>query len=286
MKILPPHKISTEIIDVIYEAKEYLILVSPYVNLSNWDRLAAELKNAIKRGVKINFFVRDEPNNFKSWEQLSEIGIKAKLVQNLHAKFYFNENSGIISSMNLLSYSNSNSIEIACKIDDKAEIEELKKFVKDFIKVNESKEIPSDEDLYLAKEKFTIILQDFIGNNLNSRATIFFKDGSFQINTLSNQFFLYVDKVKNLIEISAIVSGSQSDFYEKEHTKYFKSDILEYSLNKANGNYHNTIVAVSKVRLSTHYLDNLQINEKKLLVSEITGFIDDVYQLKQDTPYK
>src|SRR5688500_7622706 len=107
MKILQPHKISNEIFDLIYEAKQYLIIVSPYVNFKYWERLASELVNAKNRGVRIDFFVRNEPENAASWEQVESLGIAPRLVNNLHAKFYFNEKNGVISSMNLLSSSNS-----------------------------------------------------------------------------------------------------------------------------------------------------------------------------------
>ena len=181
MKILQPHKISTEIIDIIYEAKDYLILVSPYVNFQNWDRIATELKNAKRRGVKIDFFVRNEPENSRSWEQVSSLDIQPRLVPNLHAKFYFNEKNGLISSMNLLSSSNSNSIEIGCKLDTIEEIIQLRVFVNDFIISNESESIPDADDLYLSKEKFTVVLENFLSNVLKSRTSVYFSKGQFTI---------------------------------------------------------------------------------------------------------
>ncbi len=280
MKIITPHKISTEILDIIYEAKEYVILVSPYVNLTNWDRLSIELQNAKKRGVRVDFFVRNEPENSKSWEQLSEIGIRARLVSNLHAKFYFNEKFGLISSMNLLSSSNSNSIEIGTKLTEEQELNELKRFIKDFISINETISLPSEEDLYLSKEKFIIALQNFIGHNLKAHTNIYFKQGTFCINTLNNQFFLDINKANNLIVITAIVSGKEADFFEKQKSQYFKSKYFDYSLQRGNGNSYSTIVAFSKKRLSNSYLDNLRVNEKKELISEITECLYCIKELK------
>lgn len=280
MKIIPPHKISTEIIDIIYEANDYVILVSPYVNLSNWDRLSSEIKNAINRNVKIEIFVRNEPENSKSWEQLSEIGIKARLVTNLHAKFYFNENFGLIASMNLLSSSNSNSIEIGIRINQQKELNELKRFVKDFIIVNEAAAHPSKEDLYLSKEKFTIVLQNFLSNSLNSPTRIFFKQGTFHINTLNNQFFLDINKTDNLIELTAIISGKEAEYFKVNESKYFKSNYFRLELLDGRGNSYNTIQAYSKKQLSNSFLDNLRANEKKELIYEITDFLKNITNLK------
>jgi len=274
MKILPPHRISTEIIDIIYEAKERLVIVSPYVNFSNWERLATELKNAKKRGVQIDFYVRNEPENSKSWEQVVELGIKPSLVPNLHAKFYFNEMNGIISSMNLLSSSNSNSIEIACKLETKDEIEVLKRFVNDFILPNESNEIPDNDDLYLSKEKFTVALEKYLSNFLKSRTSIYYKNGLFSINTLSNKFDLSIDKLNNSIIIRGIISAEEADKFETEGAKFFTSNYFRCKLIRGGNGSYDTFGAFSKVRLSNSFLDNLRVNEKKELISEITHFFE------------
>jgi hypothetical protein len=280
MKILPPHKISTEIIDIIYEAKERLVIVSPYVNFSNWERLAAELRNAKKRGVQIDFYVRNEPENSKSWEQVEELGIKPCLVTNLHAKFYFNERNGIISSMNLLSSSNSNSIEIACKLETNEEIEDLKRFVNDFIIPNGSSDIPDEDDLYLSKERFTVALENYLSNVLKSRTSIYYKNGLFAINTLSNKFDLSIDKVDNSIIIRGILSSKEADIFALEQNKYFTSDYFHYKLFRGGNGSYDAFGAFSKVRLSNSFLDNLRVNEKKELISEIAYFFESCRDFK------
>jgi len=269
MKILQPHKISTEIIDIIYEAKEHLVIVSPYVNFVNWDRLATELKNAKKRGVKIDFFVRNEPENSKSWEQISSLDITPRLVPNLHAKFYFNEKNGLISSMNLLSSSNSNSIEIGCKIDSQEELNELNLFVKDFVISNESDTIPDEDDLYLSKEKFIIVLANYLSNVLKCNTNIYFKNGQFTINTLSNKFAFGINKAENTISITFIMSDKLANAFETKYSQYYTSKYFDCVLNGGGKGYCDTFTAYSTVRLSNSFLDNIRVNEKKELISEI-----------------
>lgn len=274
MKILQPHKISTEIIDIIYEAKKQLIIVSPYVNFSNWERIASELRNAKNRGVQIDFFVRNEPENSKSWEQVSALGIEPKLVSNLHAKFYFNEKNGLISSMNLLSSSNSNSIEIGVSLDEKNEIDELKRFLNDFILPNTTNSIPDEDDLFISKEKFIVVLESYILGSLNTKTHIKYKDGTFDINVFSNRFTLEVDKVKNLVSIMGILSSSQADLFEKQHPKFFTSKYFDYDLERGDDRHYNVFWADSKVRLSNSYLDNLRVNEKKELIFAIVDLFE------------
>jgi phosphatidylserine/phosphatidylglycerophosphate/cardiolipin synthase-like enzyme len=274
MKILQPHKISPEIIDIIYEAKEHLVIVSPYVNFSNWDRLATELKNALKKGVKIDFFVRNEPENSKSWEQVSELGITPRLVLNLHAKFYHNEKNGIISSMNLLSSSNSNSIEIGCKLETPEELQELRFFVRDFIETNETDCIPNEEDLYLSKEKFIYVLENYLANFIRSRTSIYFKNGQFVINTLSNNFNLVINKADNTIAINFILSGKLAEAFDSKFTQYYKSQYFKCILNRGGNGYYDTFTAFSTVRLSNSFLDNLRVNEKKELIIGISELFD------------
>ncbi|WP_017733004.1 phospholipase D-like domain-containing protein [Nafulsella turpanensis] len=280
MKILQPHKISTEILDLIYEAKQYLIIVSPYVNFQHWARIANELENARKRGIRIDFFVRNEPENVKSWEEVESLGINARLINNLHAKFYFNETNGVISSMNLLSSSNSNSIEIGCKLDSQEELEELKRFVRDFIIPNEVKEKPDADDLYLSKEKFAVALENYIANDANGQARVYFKNGCFNINACSNQFTLAIDKVENKVYLSGIISQDEAVFFSSASSEFFKSGYLEYELLNGSGGYHNMIGAWTKNRLSNAFLDKLRVNEKKMLIPEISGFIKDVRAFK------
>ena len=88
MKIIPPYQITSEILNLINESEKYIILVSPYVNFNNWDRIKVDILNAIKRGVRIEFYARLDNENFKSWEQIENLGIKPKLIKNLHAKLF------------------------------------------------------------------------------------------------------------------------------------------------------------------------------------------------------
>lgn len=182
--------------------------------------------------------------------------------------------------MNLLSSSNSNSIEIGCKLETIDELDELKKFVKNFINTNESEEIPNQDDLYLSKEKFIVVLENYIANYTKSRTQIFYKNGHFNINSVNNNFFLYINKVQNCISIAGILSGKEAENFEVLGKSYFKSDYFNYELLKGGNGYYDMIGATSRLRLSNSYLDNLRVNEKKILIAEISELIKNVKEFK------
>lgn len=282
MKILQPHKISSEILDVVFNAKNYLIIVSPYVDLNHWQRLEAELLNAKKRGVRIDFFVRNDPNNHKSWQQVENLGIVPRLVDNLHAKFYFNEHSGVISSMNLLSHSQSNSIEIGCKLESESELEDLKRFVKDFIKPHEVNEKPSEDDLYVSKEQFTLVLEGFLQHHIDPKTKVYFKNGGLTIYALSNTFSMGMDKGNNKISIAAVVSSKEAEAFASKVSAFFQSSYFHYQLLPGGNGYYDMIGASTTTIFSQSYFDGLRINEKKQLIGEVANFIFCTKEFKKD----
>ncbi|QIX62741.1 hypothetical protein HER32_16795 [Hymenobacter sp. BT18] len=280
MKILPPDSISSELLNLIHSANEYLVLVSPYVSLAQWVRLTAALTSAQRRGVKIKAFVRYDPDNASSWEELEAIGIKPRLIANLHAKFYFNETGGLISSLNLLSSSNAQSLEIGCKLDTEAELQELKDYVKRYIVPLEQTERPDEDDLYLSKEKFTVVLENYLGGCTESRTRVFFKNNAIQIQSVENSFYLHLDKGANRLSLSAVVSGEEATAFEKLRGQHFTSEQFDIRLDIRPSGYYSTVCADYKPRLSTTYLDNLRLPEKKSLLDAVAAFVLNVRDFK------
>ena len=218
MKIIPPYQITSEILNLIHEAREYLILVSPYVNFNNWESIKIAIQNASNRNVKIKFYTRLDNENFKSWEQIEALNIQPKLVKNLHSKLYFNEKTGIVTSMNLLTSSHLNAIEFGAIYNTNEELEELKSYVKKYLEPTTEKEKPNDEELYIAKEKFQLLTQNFLSISLNRGISCKWQNGSIIINA-KNTFYIHLDKVRNIFSVSGIVSALESENFDK-----FKKD--------------------------------------------------------------
>jgi hypothetical protein len=280
MKILPPDSISSELLNLIHAANEYLVLVSPYVRIGQWARLSAALTSAQRRGVKIKAFVRYDPDNASSWEELEALGIRPRLVANLHAKFYFNETGGLISSLNLLSSSNASALEIGCKLETDGELQELKNFVKRYIVPLEQTERPSEDDLYLSKEKFTILLENGLHRATNSRSRVLYRNNQLEIQAAGNTFYLEIDRGANRVEAVAIFSGDEADAYEQQRLPFTACPQLKYTLSRGQKGHYTTLHAVYERRLSTTYLDQLRLPEKMPLLEALVEFVVGVREFK------
>lgn len=274
MKIIAPYQISSEIINIIHQAKKYLILVSPYIDILKWDAFKTELLKAQKREVKISVYIRYENDNYKSWEQLEAFGIKPKLIEGLHAKLYFNENTGIVTSMNLLNSSNLGALEFGALYDTPEELYELKSFVKSYLSPIVEKQIPTDEDIYLSKEKFTTILINALENELKRGISCRWDGRSFLLNA-GNQFNFNIDKVKNSFYIDGIISELEHDNYSYflQNTDLQKKAVLTLQ--------NNSIIVTLNKKLSSSNFDHLLTNEKTEVLDCILDFVSDLLFFKE-----
>jgi len=278
MKIIQPFQISSEILNLINRAKKYIVLVSPYVNFNNWEGIKQEIEKAKQRGVKIEFITRFEVDNNKSWEQIKSLGIEPKLVKNLHAKLYYNETSGIVTSMNLLTSSNLSAIEFGAIYDTKKEIQELKYYVKEFLIPHLEKELPNDNDLFIAKEKFIIILENYISNTFSINAKCRWYNDHIEINA-NNRFTLGLDKVKKNMFLYGIISKDESKL-SKIFIEYFKKSFKEYDIYLDKGELD--IIITSKKKYTSDNFNFLKVFEKKEILDITVNFIGGLLDFKKE----
>ena len=103
--------------DIIWEAQDTLLLVSPYIKLDDYfKKLFQKHKNNHKLHIVIIFgknekdikrsLSREDFDFFKDFLNISIV-----YVPNLHAKYYGNEKKGVITSINLYDFSFRNNIE-------------------------------------------------------------------------------------------------------------------------------------------------------------------------------
>jgi len=102
-KVITDQEIPNEIINLIKESEEYVVIVSPYLDL--WGHLTIQLKMKIERGVSIQLHYRTNEVKSKTLKELKQIGVKLNNIDTLHSKLYLSEKKGIISSMNLYKFS-------------------------------------------------------------------------------------------------------------------------------------------------------------------------------------
>ncbi|MHA3786788.1 phospholipase D-like domain-containing protein [Flavobacterium hauense] len=137
MKFIPPLEIASQIMTLIQEADKKLIIVSPYVNINDWDKMKRCLSKAVANDIEITFIARK--NAKQDFSELKAIGITPILVDDLHAKVYISESHAIVSSLNMVHYSDIKSIDVAYKTDQEAERKELVDFVNKYVLAGKTK---------------------------------------------------------------------------------------------------------------------------------------------------
>ncbi|MDR3246932.1 MAG: phospholipase D family protein [Prevotellaceae bacterium] len=114
-KYLCTTSVTSNVEDIIKDAKKVLYLVSPFIDLT--DRFKKRLEDKEKEGVEICIIYGK--NELKKEVLDFLLGLKCVSLyysENLHAKCYFNEDKMVISSMNLYEYSQHNNDEMGVLI--------------------------------------------------------------------------------------------------------------------------------------------------------------------------
>lgn len=107
MKFLTTKQIAGEIEDIIRSARKELVIVTPFVKLSQ--NFYERLEDANNRKINIDFIYGKSNISFEEEEKLQNLkNVNVFFLQNLHAKCYLNESKLIITSMNLYEYSENN----------------------------------------------------------------------------------------------------------------------------------------------------------------------------------
>ena len=127
MKLVNPAESINSIISVIENAKEFVVLVTPYTDLNGWENLKNAINNASKKGIKVLYYVREE----EGVPGTEELNVTLFEVPNLHSKMFFSENSAVIGSAHLKYNEDINWTYI---LDQQEEYNEMKNFFEKNIK--------------------------------------------------------------------------------------------------------------------------------------------------------
>ena len=115
MDFLTTKGIAASIEKIIRNANDFIVIISPYVKIDKTyiDRLLeAEQKNV----EIILVFGKEDMRDFEKDKFQSFQNINIYFLANLHAKCYLNENTALITSMNLYGYSEENNREMGIEI--------------------------------------------------------------------------------------------------------------------------------------------------------------------------
>lgn len=115
-KLLETTGVSHHLLQLIDNANEKLILVSPYLKLNDRLKQSLEDKDRLKKDIRIVYGKNELHPAEKDW-LASLTSIRISFLQNLHAKCYVNEHDAIVTSMNLYDFSQVNNYEIGIHIN-------------------------------------------------------------------------------------------------------------------------------------------------------------------------
>jgi hypothetical protein len=122
-KFLTTRGAASELERIINYADKGLVLISPFIKIPS--SLFQNLKAADKRGVKISIVHGKKQLDADTLAQFNELNNEsAYFLENLHAKCYFNEQSMVITSLNLYDFSEQQNREMGVLIS-KNEDEEV-----------------------------------------------------------------------------------------------------------------------------------------------------------------
>jgi phosphatidylserine/phosphatidylglycerophosphate/cardiolipin synthase-like enzyme len=110
-KFLTTSGITYHIENMMKEAREKLILISPFLKLNERLRQILDDKDREKIDIRVVYGKNDLQPEENNWLK-SKASIRSSFCKNLHAKCYLNENEALITSMNLYEFSQVNNEEM------------------------------------------------------------------------------------------------------------------------------------------------------------------------------
>ena len=271
MQFLKPNSISGEIMNLFDEAREKVVIVSPYCKFDKWYKLVNKIENLKKRNIAIEVYIREGEKEAN--EQVLQIGLQPIPIANLHAKLYFNEKRAIITSMNLLLSSEISSIDVGYITETIKEYDEIKSFYDTYLG-SKSKEI---------KNNFVTNWKESLDKALKSQfnnVRIFENEGSLNIRTASNNYdiFIWNNNRKNYLRFSGIVSSKEFD-YAFSIQQSLNSNDMEFDLKPANRGY-NSIWATLQNPLYSENINFLVNEDANIVISSIATFISKIENIK------
>ena len=279
MKLIKPKSISGEIMELIEEADDKLIIVSPYCDFKNWQKIINTFEVALKKEIDIEFYIRDDQP--KSLEQVRDLGIEPILIRNLHTKLYINEHTAIVSSMNLLYSSDSNSLDIAYKTETEKEYKELIDYYERYLRGNVNRTVSKFEEH--DGDMYNYILDKLSQQLLLGVGIDFEEPNSFTLKTRNRYNFFITEGNRRCLRISGIFSYSEFQYAIKlDEKKILENEWVEkIELVEGKPGYYNMIWGEAGKNLKSKSLDNVLNGEQELIADAIVEFVLLVEGIKQ-----
>lgn len=126
-KFLDTTGVSYHLQQLINQAQDMLILISPYLKINERLRQSLDDKDRMKIDIRVVYGKNELQPNQINWLR-SLVSVRTSFCENLHAKCYLNESEAIVTSMNLYEFSQVNNQEMGIyvtKAEDPALYDEI-----------------------------------------------------------------------------------------------------------------------------------------------------------------
>ena len=121
-KFLTTTGVSYQLEEIIKDAKERLVLISPFLRVNERVKELLEDKDRLKIDVRVIYGKNELQPEENNWLE-SMTSIRTSFCKNLHAKCYLNENAALLTSMNLYEFSQVNNNEMGLLVSKEKERE-------------------------------------------------------------------------------------------------------------------------------------------------------------------
>ncbi len=135
--------VSARLESIIVDARQRLVLISPYLQVS--DNLKERIESRVRSGIDVHIMYRELKAKEDTWLD-SMPSVRTSSCKNLHAKCYWNEREALLTSMNLYQFSQVNNFEMGVLVSSERDPELYRQIVEEsehIIEVSEKVRIPS-----------------------------------------------------------------------------------------------------------------------------------------------
>lgn len=278
MRSLRPTQISGHVLALIREAKEELIVASPCVNLTYWQQPAAAIRQAIARGVRVHVYLRREAGRDTGQSQVEQLGLTPILVEHLPTAIYYNEATGLLTSMNLRHAAADQAPETGSQVETPAELAELRRQVQQLralSQVNTSSGLvalaacPAPMAVGFAEQ-----LRRRLQTSLDEAASVEERGpDAFVFTVLRNSFTLHVSRPANEVQLAGVISQREASYYKRLGKRHFSDALLGYQLLRRDAEHYNRISGTYRPALASPDFNHLPVAEAERLLDAISKFV-------------
>lgn len=275
MQLLSPSDITGKILSILDEAKEFVVLVSPEYGFYKWDALLKRIQSAKKQKVRLSFWVKTALNKKDqvSIQEVENLGIKPRQINNLNTCIYFNEHTAIVTNKPLsFEAVEMHALDFAFITENKVDYVQVMDFYEQYIKVDGANLI-YDTDAFLEDVDNGLI--SLFPKNIR----IQYDGKMIMINAKGRYKISIVQEKYNCLKLNAALTAEEMDHLKQTRMELLNKGKLLMELEEGEGQY-NQFIWGTLPGIKTASLDKILDREAVELKNTIVNFIASIKEMK------